>query len=248
MLHLLTPCQGLSSILGHIATVLIASADITSSISTAAPIINTLLVGELERFRESFPAPITPSSTPLLHLAYWHIRLLMKRASPAAEPAELLNPAMQLTSILTSNPTLVSPLIHHFTALAALTLLDLLDVEGTREEADRGIQMILENRSSPSGWDAVINDAIHKKQHSSLSGAAAAAASQHALTASQGLQHLADLATATEVGRPESLNETRPDQGPSAPSGTQGQAQQNWDSTALTRGGYLSALGGEIGR
>ncbi|KAI9736562.1 MAG: Glucose-responsive transcription factor [Claussenomyces sp. TS43310] len=232
-----------SSVLGHVAAVFIAPSDVTALGSSSAPIISTLLVGELERFRESFPASLTPESSPLVHLAYWHLRLLMKRATPASDPSELAGPAMRIITLLTGSPTFTSPLLHHFSVLAALTLIDLLDLESTRDEAEVGIKMLRESYAPLSAWDMAIRDTIQKKRHSSgIVASTTAAASQHALTASQGLQHLADLATATEADRSEALSETRPETVASAPPTTVAANQAAWDSTALTRNGYLSAL------
>lgn len=146
---------------------------------------------------------------------------------------------MQLTSLLTNKATPITPLSHNFAVLSALSLLDLLDIDSTREEADLGLKMILDSHASTPGWDTTIRDTILKKQHSMSAGSAVAAASQHALTASQGLQHLADLATASEAGRTEVLSEVRPDTASiAAPKG------RAFNATALTRGGYLGMLGG----
>jgi len=219
-----------------VAGTFVAPSDITVAGSGSAPIIGTLLRGELERFRESLPNSLTPTSAPVVHLAYWYMRLLIKRATPADEASELLEPAMQLVSLLTTNPPIATPLVHHFTVLAVISLLDLLDVDSTRDEADRGLKLFLDSRTAPSAWDAAVRDAVLKKRHS-LSAGNTTAASQHALTASQGLQHLADLATAGEAGRTEVLSEARPE----VSTGSKG---NDWNSTALTRSGYLSVLGG----
>jgi hypothetical protein len=53
----------------------------------------------------------------------------------------------------------------------------------------------------PSAWDEVIRGLINKKQSSGGADIPNAPESQHALTASQNLQQLAELATATGEGR-----------------------------------------------
>ncbi len=224
-------CLGISSILGHLATVLVAPSDITMAGSKTAPIIGMLLTGELERYREMLPSAITHTTAPIVYLAFWHIRLLVKRASASTEPSDLLDPAMQLAFIL-AHSTVISPLAHHFGVLAAVTLLDLVQVESTREEAERGLKLISEARTLAPAWDAAIRDMILRKQHGFSSGNVSTA-SQHALTASQGLQHLADLATASEGGRSESRPEA---------SGASNSQTQAWEPPALTQNGYLSMV------
>ena len=219
------------------------------------PIVGTLLRGELERCRESFPASFFPSSNaPLIHLCYWYLRILMELRLPESEPSDLLVPARHIVTQLMHNTGLVSPLTHHFTALAAMTLVDLTAHENTRDEAENGLKSLLENRIAPSGWDASIREMITKKQHSNPSGGAGSVVrpkttdSQHALTASQGLQRLADLATATEEGRDVSTGEGRKEGEKSSTGPVGSHFQRFHDLKESIRSGYLGAFGGESGR
>jgi hypothetical protein len=219
--------------------------------SAAAPssVITSLLSGQLERFRESFPSTVTAVTSPICHLTYWHTRLLINRTGPQDDPNELLQLATEVVKLLAGNPTLITPLTHHFTSLAAMTLVDLLDTEFTRDGAEHYIKIIMDSRIAPSGWDSVIREMIAKKAASTAAGISTAAvtgaASQHALTASQGLQHLADLATATEAGRSEVLSEAIAEKAITA---SHGAGSQPWESPSITKVGYLNLLAGEAGR
>ncbi|OBT77570.1 hypothetical protein VF21_04629 [Pseudogymnoascus sp. 05NY08] len=216
----------LSSILGHVATVLTSPPSLLAFPSSATPLLSTLLTGELERFRESLPASLTTTSAPLMHLTYWHVQLLTLRATPGTPAATLLHPAVQITSLLTAAPP--SPLHIHFTTLASATLLELLDNEATREEADRTLRSLFEGPPRTSApWDKALRDLVARHTRA----ASPAAPSAAALTASQGLQHLADLATAGEAVEPKE--------------GGAAVAAVSWDPATMTRGGFLGVLGGE---
>lgn len=191
----------------------------------SSSIITTLLTGELERFRESLPHTSSPAYS-LLQLGYLHLALLTRRQSPDTTATDLLSLTLTMLSHLTdSRPT---PLHHHFSSLIALTLIELVDHDSTREEAERGLGLLLGILipRTDSCWDATTKELCNRK----LQGPAAGGkAFSHA-----GLQHLADLATATEEGR-EVLSGER-EEGAGAPV---------WEPGALTRAGYLNVLAGE---
>ena len=214
----------------------------------AAPVVGLLLRGELERCRESFPLSIfPPSKAPIVHLCYWQLRIHTGLRHPDSEPYEdLLVPAMHIVTQLTYNTGFVSPMTHQATALAMFTLLELTGYEKTKEEAESGLKSLLENRIAPSGWDAAIRDMIVKKRQS---GAGAAVATQtagntseQALTASQGLQRLADLATATEEGRADVTTGDSTKENEKIATNATSPFQYFHNLRALVSSGYLNAL------
>ncbi|KAH8816177.1 hypothetical protein F5884DRAFT_212493 [Xylogone sp. PMI_703] len=249
----------MSIVLGHISTVTITPTDLPTLAIPPAPIVGTLMRGELERCRESLPQTLfPPSKCPVLHLCYWSIRILLELRLPDSEPYELSGPAMNLITQLAHNTTTISPLNYHATALAALTLLELTGFETTREEAEGSLNTILDGRIAPSSWDSAIRDYIIKKRQPGSSGGASGVAAgtqpsnaQQNLTtsASQGLQRLADLATATEEGRVESTaSEGRRESEKSITTASNTQFKRYNELRELVRNGYIMAFTGEITR
>jgi hypothetical protein len=181
---------------------------------------------------------LPPSQYPIVYLCYWYLQILLAMRLPETEPQDLLDLAKHIVTGLTNNAGLVSPLTHHATALAAGTLISLTKCEQTKQEAEGVLHALLEEHIAPSGWDGSIRTLITNSQNPSPPAGAGGAVgaktstsdSQH--TAMQGLQHLADLAAATEKGegRRESAG---------------GQIFQRFhDLRELVRNGYLSRLGG----
>lgn len=155
--------------------------------SGAGPVIGSWMNLAIEGFRVNFPASITPMSHPLIHLAYWHCRLLSYLFSPAAVSTDILWAATEMVGLLTGNPQLSAPLSHHFSGLAGLTLVELSKNDKTREEASRLLKEMLELGIGSSPWDDAIRESINDKIRPTTSSG----------LDSHGLQHLADLATAT---------------------------------------------------
>lgn len=180
----------LSFIIGHLASILTTtktpSTDVMAPSNPASSLLGLTLAGEIDRFRESVES--VWGSLNLVHLSYHHCHLLIKRLSPTTEPVELVGHAVKVATVLNSRLTPVTPLNHHFAALAAMTLCELCDVPKTRQEALKGLEQMIEclgsgvglaGRQESEGWDGAIRELVVKKkermQHGGLDGLADAA-------------------------------------------------------------------------
>lgn len=189
-----------------------------------------------------------PAKSPLVHLCYWYLRIVLDLNQANTEPSNLLTPAIHIVTQLTHNSSLITPLTHHSTVLATLTLIKLTEYDSTRAEAEGGLKSLMENRIAPSAWDSTIRDMISNRKQVAIATLAGTAESQHASTAAQGLQHLAELATANEESRDVSMGESRSEGEKFAAksSGTHNQLHQDLRDTV--KNGYLRLLTGESGR
>ncbi|KAG9948131.1 hypothetical protein KCU85_g5287, partial [Aureobasidium melanogenum] len=237
----------LSFIIGHLAAILTTTktpeTNVMAPSNPASSLLGLTLAGEIDRFRESVES--VWGSLNLVHLSYHHCHLLIKRLNPTTEPTELIGHAVKVATVLNMRQTPITPLNHHFAALAAMTLCELVDIDKTRAEAIRGLEHISEalgfgrglaGHEKSTGWDSAIRDLIVQKRNKLqliLGGIE---------QLPPGLQHLAH-ASAGEGGN-----------GTLTPSSAQGNvaatsvAGENgrpgkFDPTMLTRYGYLTALG-----
>ena len=205
----------LSFIIGHLAAILTTtktpSTDVMASSNPASSLLGLTLAGEIDRFRESVES--VWGSLNLVHLSYHHCHLLIKRLNPTTEPTELVGHAVKVATVLNSRLTPVTPLNHHFGALAAMTLCELCDVPKTRGEALKGLEHMVEalgegrglaGKKESEGWDGAIRDLVEKKRDR--------------MQAPESLQRLVDAAT-------------------------DGGAERGFDPTMLTKYGYLTELG-----
>ncbi|EGP88426.1 unnamed protein product [Zymoseptoria tritici ST99CH_1A5] len=211
----------LSFIIGHLAAILTTTktptTDVMAPSNPASSLLNLTLAGEIDRFRESVES--VWGSLNLVHMSYHHCHLLIKRLSPTTEPSELVGHAVKVATVLNSRLTPVTPLNHHFGALAAMTLCELCDVPKTRSEAMKGLDQLaqclgegrgLAGKLESEGWDGAVRELVKKKRDKMLQ-----------FGGDGGLLGLADAA----VG--------------SSSHGEEGQ----FDPTMLTRYGYLTSLG-----
>lgn len=148
----------------------------------------------MEMWRADFPGDIPPNVQPVLHLSYWHCRLLAFLFMPSSLITDVTWAVRESVRLLTSHPQMVSPLNHHFTALTTLCLIEMTKVDKSREEATQLLSNLVDANISPSTWD----DAIRARIRDALRPSTSSVLAQ--TTASQSLQHLADLATSDGGG------------------------------------------------
>jgi hypothetical protein len=152
------------------------------------PILSSWVNLAIESFRLNLPLHITPGSHPVVHLAYWHCRLLAYLFMPSALSTDVFWAAKEIIKLLTQHPRLRSPLNHHFSTLVAATLIELSEVAKTRDEAIKLMRELHDKPFAQSAWDGAIMAAISEKVSRPETGSG---------IDSHNLQHLADLATAT---------------------------------------------------
>ncbi|KAI9712491.1 MAG: hypothetical protein M1812_006907 [Candelaria pacifica] len=232
----------LSIPIGNLASMFVALED-TMALQKAGEYIDLLLQGQLSLFLASAEAPM--DSPNVVSLSYRHVRLLSKRQRPFVDADELLGLAYDMASFFNDSNGPVTLLDHHFAALAALTLADLVDIPETHEGALKMLDglshtLLMRQKNSPredtSTWDFAIRDLIQKKEQQPL------------VNNRDSLQHLADLAVG-ESGA--GTLHTNAD-GDSAPvNGGQPIPETKvpvHDWTATTRQGYLTVVAQDAGR
>lgn len=235
----------LSFIIGHLAAILTTTktpeTNVMAPTNPASQLLGLTLAGEIDRFRESVES--VWGSLNLVHLSYHHCHLLIKRLNPMTEPTELIGHALKVATVLNQRQTPITPLNHHFAALSAMTLCELVDVDKTRADAIKGIEQIAEalglgrgisGHEESTGWDSAIRDLVVKKQAGLQAQPGAAVGPDGVLAALQGL------ADAAAKEQPPALdgNVAATANGSERASG-----QGRFDPTMLTRYGYLTALG-----
>lgn len=149
----------------------------------------------MEMWRVHFPSDITPNIEPILHLSYWHCRLLAFLFMPNSLITDVTWAVRESVRLLAAHPNTFSPLNHHFTALAAICLIEMLKSPKSHDEAVQLLNDLLNANIAPSAWDADIRAKI--RDALAIDASASSPGPEAATTASQGLQHLADLATST---------------------------------------------------
>ncbi|KAI6860691.1 hypothetical protein KC323_g6127 [Hortaea werneckii] len=227
----------LSFIIGHLAAVLTTtktpSTDVMAPSNPASSLLGLTLAGEIDRFRESVES--VWGSLNLVHLSYHHCHLLIKRLNPNTEPTELVGHAVKVATVLNSRLTPVTPLNHHFGALAAMTLCELCDVAKTRDEALKGLAEMAEclgqgrglaGKQESEGWDGACRELVLSKRARIESGGGEGGG---------GLNGLANAAAVGGGGG--SVGATTGESGNGVRGG------EKFDPTMLTRYGYLTALG-----
>jgi hypothetical protein len=188
---------GLSIVLGHFSAIDLIPTDVPQLFFPPISILHVLMRGELERCRESF-GPTVIGSTNVIHVTYWILSIQLLVCLPESEPSEFLAPVLNIVTHLAQPDTHLTPLAHYAVALAASTLVELAKYSSTRDQAEKGLKLLLEGRSYSSAWDAAVRDMVAKKQRGVL--------------AAQGLQHLANIATAAPAPPGGESEKTGPEQ------------------------------------
>lgn len=226
---------GLSRILGYLTPASIIGPGPEGDVPRANGVLLNLAV---EMYRETFPATVTPSSSPVLHLAYWHLRLLAYLLQPSALSSDIMWAAKSSAELLTGAPEVMSPLNHHFTCLTTLSLIELTKVEKTRIEATRLLKEMLDSPVPQSSWDFAIRDtmAAHIRPSTSSGGDG---------KVSQGLQHLADLAAATGLATADGGENS---EDPPAFRNADNYEAVGFNPRPMLRDGYFNALASTAGQ
>lgn len=174
----------LSKLLNRISFVI---SNLPAGVATADVPMAAILTDYVENYREDLPAHMDAAAFPLIHLAYWHVKLLVTLLTPGSTATETLWPTKEVTQLLLATPHLRSPLVNHYVSLAAMSITTLARSERTRDEALALARDVVDGGGDH--WAGVRDRLAEVLRPTSSSDAAAA---------SHGLQHLADLATAHE--------------------------------------------------
>lgn len=149
---------GLSKVMDRIADVLAVLQKAGSSSSEAERALAPFLNDYIENFREDLPDHVDPLTYPVVHLTYWHCRLVAYLLDESAGPLDVIWPCREMVSLLAVVPQLSSPFQHHFRALAMLALAELSRIDKTREEASQLMAALRHLPVPINSWNDLVGD------------------------------------------------------------------------------------------
>jgi hypothetical protein len=230
---------GLSKILARASAIISNTPVPLASTTVSDRMMGSFFDSWIEDFREDLPAHVDPISYPILHLTYWHSRLLAYLMNPSSKSTDLAWAAKESVNLLLEHAHVTSPLNHHFSSLTALCLFELVKIERTREEANGLLNELYGTVFAPSSWDSAIRESIADNIRPSTS--TAQATSSVEATASQGLQHLADLAV-TAHGLPLAVADKTDDPAAAAYRMSCSYEDMGFDPRSMLTNGYLNVI------
>ena len=185
-------------------------------------------------FADLIPTDWTPSTHPFLYLVLWHLRILSYFCLPQPNSQVLLGLCRDSTALLIANGELVTPLNHHFSCLTSMALIELCKVDETQEDALKLLKDMGDSKLPSSPYDRAVGDKIMEPLRPTTTGS----------INSQNLQHLANLATATNglKGTAESSTATGEPAGSDGVGSTihEGYRDLGFDPRPLLKVGYLN--------
>lgn len=189
----------LADSIAHLVTLIRAPIEESLKSYASLTALRSLGTQLVDKIRLALPDHISPATHPMVHLSYWHARLISyivacPLPSTAAEKAsELVWCLMSIAELIPTTALISTPLSHHFTCLAVRTLHELTKLPQHRDDATVSLTRILESNPALHVWtEATARKHVTEQNRPSTSTGLGTTAQS---TASQSLQHLADLAT-----------------------------------------------------
>lgn len=147
------------------------------------------------RLLEAWELDHPPLSSSLVHIVYWHVKVLVALDTKTTPPRVLQTAAVKTMEFIAHTDNLVSPILIYLIGLLVLLLIELLRYESTKHDGQRSLKLLRERAFIPQGWEPII-----RKMTAEITGPEELDESE--TSGSQNLRRLANVAIAeTERGR-----------------------------------------------
>jgi len=148
-----------------------------------------------KRLLDSWELDHPPLHSSLIHVMYWHVKVLIALDIKTTPPKVLQIAAVKTMEFIAHAENLISPLLIYITGLLVLVLIELLRYENTKHDGQRSLKLLKDRGFIPQGWEPII-----RKMTDAIS--APASLDEAETSGSQNLRRLANVAIAeTERGR-----------------------------------------------
>ena len=109
-----------------------------------------------KRLLESWELDHPPLNSSLLHIMYWHVKVIIALDIKTTAPRVLQTAAIKTMEFIAHTDNLISPLLIYITGFLVLILIELLRYESTKHDGQRSLKLLRDRALIPPGWEPVI--------------------------------------------------------------------------------------------